>query len=436
MSLFNAFTTAIGGLTAQGRALGHISDNIANSQTVGYKRVDTAFVSLVTTSSARLHSPGSVQARPEFANDVQGSIEQVALPTGLAISGGGMFGVSRQASLDTNTGLPIFDNRPFYTRAGDFQLDRNGYLVNSAGYFLNGWPVNPNTLVVDRSQVVPIRVTERVGAPVATTEASLSANLPANVTVGTSFTSTLGVYDGLGNLQTLTIQWTLTAPNQWQVDITAPTGSTPPNGQFDIEFGGSGYPPGTMSDITNNGGLVTALTTPNPGDPAIATLSIQFPGFTTTQNITLSLGQFGEVNGLTQFAGTDYEVRSIQQNGVPPGSFSSIRITNAGDVVVNYDNGQQRTVFRVPVYTFPDVNELQREDGQAFSPTRESGPGNPQDPGRQGAGGLVVSAIERSNADIATEFTRLIQAQRTYTANARVITTTDEMLIDTINLKR
>lgn len=436
MSLFNAFTAAIGGLTAQGRALGHISDNIANSQTTGYKRVETAFVSLVTTSSSKLHAPGSVVARPEFANDVQGSVEQVALPTGLAISGGGMFGVSKQASLDTNTGLPIFDNRPFFTRAGDFSLDRNGYLVNSAGYFLNGWQVDPNTLAVDRAQVVPIRVTERVGAPVATTETNLSANLPANATVGTQFTSTIGVYDALGNLQTLSVQWTKTAANQWQATITPPAGSTPATGTFTVNFGGAGYPAGTMSNLSGNAGLVTGLTAPAPGAPANATLGITFPGFTAAQNITLSLGQFGEVDSLTQFAGDDYEVRSIQQNGVPPGSFSSIRVTNSGDVVVNYDNGLQRTVFRVPVYTFPDVNELQREDGQAFAPTRESGPGNPQDPGRQGAGGLVVSAIERSNVDIATEFTRMIQAQRAYTSNARVITTTDEMLVDTINLKR
>jgi flagellar hook protein FlgE len=433
MSLFNAFTTAIGGLTAQGRALGHVADNIANSQTVGYKRIDTAFVSLVTTSSSKLHAPGSVVARPEFANDVQGSVEQVTLPTGLAISGGGMFGVARQASLDTNTGLPIFDNRPLFTRAGDFALDRNGYLVNSAGYFLTGWNVNPNTLVVDRAGVVPIRVTERVGAPVATSETILSANLPANAPIGTNVTSTIGVYDALGNLQTLTVDWTKTANNQWQATITTPQAQT---AQFTVDFGQPGYPPGTLSAFSGPGGTnpPTAPPTTAVGDPFIVGLNFNFGSG--PQAITLNLGTFGEVDSLTQFAGDDYEVRSIQQNGVPPGSFSSIRITNAGDVVVNYDNGQQRTVYRVPVYTFPDVNELQREDGQAFSPTRESGPGNPQDAGRQGAGGLVVSAIERSNVDVATEFTRLIQAQRAYTSNARVITTTDEMLVDTINLKR
>ena len=436
MSLFNAFTTAIGGLTAQGRALGHVADNIANSQTVGYKRIDTAFVSLVTNSSSRSHDAGSVVARPEFAHDIQGSVEQVTLPTGLAISGGGMFGVSRQAGLDTNTSLPIFDGRQFFTRAGDFQLDRNGYLVNSAGYFLTGWEVNPQTLAVDRSKVVPIRVTERVGAPVPTSEVKVSANLPANAPNPPPpfiVNSTIGVYDGLGNLQTLDVQWQKLGTNQWQATITN-TFNPAQTVTFTINFG---PPPGTPSSSTlgpTTGGATLALSTPAPGQPFTADIGFNFGSGTQTMNF--NFGTFGGINGLTQFAGDDYEVRSIERNGVPPGAFSSVTITESGNVVINYDNGQQRTTYRVPIYTFPDVNQLKREDGQAFTQTQESGAGNPQDAGRQGAGRLVVSAIERSNVDIATEFTRLIQAQRAYTSNARVITTTDEMLVDTINLKR
>ncbi len=140
MSLFGSMTTAIGGLTAQARALGHISDNVANSQTVGYKRIDTSFASFITSSSQTQHAPGSVAARPDFTHTVQGPIEQTENKTALALAGQGFFSVTAASGVEN--GLPSFGSREFFTRAGDFSLDRNGFLVNSSGYYLQGWQID------------------------------------------------------------------------------------------------------------------------------------------------------------------------------------------------------------------------------------------------------------------------------------------------------
>ena len=149
MSLFGAMTTAISGLNAQSRALGHVSNNLANSQTIGYKRIDTNFNELLTQSSRSLHAPGSVQARPDYTNAVQGTIEQSDIPNALAIGGQGFFSVASRRG--QQNGLPQFDDRQFYTRAGDFQMDRDGYLVNGAGYYLQGWPISDVTNEPDRT---------------------------------------------------------------------------------------------------------------------------------------------------------------------------------------------------------------------------------------------------------------------------------------------
>ncbi len=140
--------------------------------------------------------------------------------------------------------------------------------------------------------------------------------------------------------------------------------------------------------------------------------------------------------GITQFTGTDLVVRNLQQNGVPPGAFSGITVRGNGDLAVNYDNGQSRVVFRVPIVAFADADKLQRLDGQAFMRTVESGEARVTDVSSNGVGKLVVGALERSNVDIAAEFTKLIVAQRAYTANTRVVTTSDEMLQETINMRR
>src|SRR6185437_11819439 len=158
MSLFGAMNTAISGLNAQSNAFGNISDNVANSQTTGFKRIDTNFVDYLTTSTATTNNPGAVVARPDYVNDVQGTITQTDNPLALAVTGQGFFAVSQQVGSVNN--VPTFSPQQFYSRAGDFQLNDTGYLVNSAGEYLNGWTVDPASGIVNQNLLAPIQVTQ------------------------------------------------------------------------------------------------------------------------------------------------------------------------------------------------------------------------------------------------------------------------------------
>ena len=436
MSLFGAMNTAISGLKAQSVAFGNISDNVANSQTIGFKRVDTAFTDFLTSSSSFQNSPGAVQARPDYRNSVQGTIAQSDNPLAMGIVGQGFFEVSRADSV--GTGAVSFAPQRLYSRAGDFQMDRNGYLVNSAGGYLNGWEVNATTGALDRSAVAPIRVSQTVYNPQATSEVAVSANLPATPTGTVPVSAQISVYDALGNGHVVTLDWTRNAANDWTVALNAPDDvSVPARGSARVAFGpnasGNPVPQGTVGVIDSVTGSVAAG---GYSANVPATLSFDVDFGNGVQAITLNLGTYGLSTGVTQYAGTEFSLRGISQNGVPPGSFSGVSTTPVGDVVVTYDNGQSRTIARVPVITFNDPNALQRQDGQAFTSTLASGGPLTQDARTNGAGGLVTSSVENSNVDIANEFTKLIVAQRAYSANTKIVTTADELLQQTLDMKR
>ncbi len=434
MSLFGAMNTAISGLTAQSAAFSNIGDNVANSQTVGYKRVDTSFEDYLTTSSATLNQSGAVVARPDYVNTVQGTVTQTDKPLDLAIAGQGFFTVSSQ--IGEAKGVPVFKGQTEYTRAGDFALNKDSYLVNSSGHFLNGWPADAKG-VVDQTALKPIQINQAGFSPVPTSEVTLSANLPATPDPATPITSQVQVYDALGQTHPLQLSWTPVAgtPNAWQVSISQP-GAAAPLGVAGVNFGAAGSPlapQGTVGSVTAVSGGVTGSAF-TAGTPATLSLSANFGSG--PQNIALNLGTFGQANGLTQFAGSSYSLKSLTRDGVAAGNFSNVQTRSNGDVVVNFDNGQSRTVARVPLTTFANADALRREDGQAFTATRESGAPQTIAAGSNGAGSLVVSAVESSNVDIAKEFTKLIVAQRAYSANTKMVTTADELLQQTLDMKR
>jgi flagellar hook protein FlgE len=229
MSLSGSLAAAVAGLTAQSRALGHISDNVANSQTTGYKRVESRFNTLVTTSTSSLHSPGGVRATPFRMNDVQGTVTSSAQVTNMALLGSGFLAASKVNGVAN--GLPTFEQDPVYTRAGDFSIDKDGYLVNTGGYFLNAWSVNEqnNRRITDRTSLQPMRVSELRDAPSPTTRIEYGANLPANIATsddaeinsvtdpnrGVSINgdpidlpaTQVTVYDALGKSHNLDVQW-------------------------------------------------------------------------------------------------------------------------------------------------------------------------------------------------------------------------------------
>ncbi|KAA0573769.1 flagellar hook-basal body complex protein [Azospirillum sp. B21] len=234
MSIFGSMTTAVLGLNAQSKALGHISDNIANSSTIGYKRVDSAFETMVLQSSQRLHEPGGVTAQPVFMNNIQGALTQVQSPTNIAIQGQGFFSVTKVATqgsstlVQTQTGT-VSSSAAFYTRAGDFELDKSRYLVNSAGYALNGWLVDPVTGVLHKDQVAPIQVNSLIDKPVATSTIDLAANLPATPKPGEKVPdSSIQIFDSQGNPRTVNFKWRQQADSSWRMVLDAPGSNTKP----------------------------------------------------------------------------------------------------------------------------------------------------------------------------------------------------------------
>lgn len=458
MSISGAMNTAVSGLAAQAAALSSISDNVANSQTVGFKQTDTTFVDYLTESNGSIHAPGAVVARPQYTNDQQGAVVQVTNPTSLAIAGQGFFPV--QQRIGEANGAPVFNPQQFYTRAGDFTANASGNLVNGAGYTLDGFPATGTVGGVtsfNTAALAPIQIDLSPSPPVPTSTMALAANLPATPPAGAdSFTSTQQIYDPSGNTHDVTMTWKQVPPaaaggaatNQYTLTIDAPGSSTQATtGPLLISFGtgvaapGNGAPAGAILSIaaaaTDPVGTVPdaatqAAATATSGTPATVGLTLNYG--TGTQPITLNLGDFRTGSGITQYAGSSFQVTSQTQDGLPQGNYSSVSVTAAGTVLANYDNGATRTLATIPLATFASPDSLQQQDGQAFSQTLASGTANLVRPDTEGSGKLVIGAVESSNVDIAAEFTQMIVAQRAYTANTKMISTASQLLQDTLNM--
>ena len=439
MSLLGALNSSISGLTAQSTAFSNISENVANAQTVGYKEVATRFVDYLTTSNNSVNEPGAVVARPEYENTLQGAVTQTSNPLNLAIAGPGFFPVS-QATGTVNSAT-TFSPQQFYTRSGDFQINANGYLVNSAGLYLNGWQTDPTTGVANQNLLSPVQVSQSVFNPVATSSVQLLANLPATPAAGTAtaaspISSNINVYDALGTVHTLNLSWVQNATNDWTVSIAAPSLVPSSLGSADVKFGtasGNAVPAGTIGQIANTTGAVTSAGYA-AGQPAALNFSANFGSG--VQNLSLNMGTYGLTNGVTQYAGSAYSLGGLTQNGVPPGSFSSVVTQTDGSVVVNYNNGQSRTIAQIPITTFNAPDKLQSQNGQAFTATLLSGTPTAEAANSNGAGSIVTSSVEGSNVDIATEFSHLIVAQQAYSANAKMITAANQLLTTTIDMKQ
>jgi flagellar hook protein FlgE len=452
MSLFAALTTAVGGLNAQSSAIGNVADNVANAQTVGFKRIDTNFQNLVTQSNLSLNDPGGVRATPFYQNSLQGGLLQSQSSTALAVSGQGFFNV--QLPVVAADGTTTFSGQVLYTRQGDFNLNRNGYLQNSSGYILSAWTVD-SAGVVDSSQLEAVQISQLLDQPVATSTIEYGANLPAGAADNTAFSeSSVQIIDSLGDSHTFRLQWTKDSTNTWFLDITPDEADAAANflnyggtavssgadigtQRLEFTFGdGSPTPAGTIESIDDGAGTFFTVTADAPPDrAATVSFALDFAG-AGTQTVTLDLGTYGSPDGVTQYDATDLSVTELEQNGIPRGSFQSLSIDEDGFISLNYDNGSSRALYQIPLTQFNSPNSLQRLSGGAFQRTQESGTPKVNPPGLLGNGKVASNALEGANVDIADEFTKMIQAQRIYSANARTITTADNMLQDVINIIR
>ena len=436
MSIFGALDTAVSGLQSQSSAFTNISDNIANSQSVGYKGVDTNFINYLTQSTATNNGSDSVVARPNYTNTVQGAVTQSSDPLALAISGQGLFTVSEPAATTAASGTTVqsFQGQQYYTRAGDFTLNKNGYLVNGAGAYLDGWSVNPSTGTVNTATLAPIQIAQGSTPPIATNNVTLSAALPATPTPGQPVSTQVDVYDSLGTLHQLNLNWAQNANNDWTVTLSSPDANPSTIGTAEMKFGatsGNTVPAGTLGSLSNTTGGVAA-TGYTANGPATLSFSADFGNG--AQPVSLDLGNFGGTSGLTQYSGNSFNLQGTSQNGMPQGNFSNVAIDSQGNVAVNYSNGFSATVAQIPLATFRAPDALQNQSGQLFTASQGSGTATVNAVGTNGGGSLVTGSTESSNVDIATEFTKLIAAQAAYSANAKVITTANQLTQTTINM--
>jgi flagellar hook protein FlgE len=427
MSLFGALDTSASGLTSQAAAFTNISDDLANSQSTGFKRVDTSFDDFLTDSTAAVNNSGAVEAVPNYINTIQGTITSTDNPLALAIKNQGFFSVSLPAPSTTLGAAQTFLPQVQYTRDGNFQLNSQGYLVNDIGQYLNAWPAT-STGAINRTSLSPIQIDQSASyKPVPTTTAAISANLPP--TTGTTASSSLiNVYDSLGQAHQLDLTFTPTGTtNTWTVTVTDDSSPANTIGSGTMVFAADG----TLSSVTDNNGGTTTNTS---GATADLTLNTSYSGTSGNQTIALDLGTIGASTGMTQFSASSYTLNSFTQNGVASGTYTGTAFDNNGNVIVSYSNGASTTVGRVPVVTFPSPDSLQRQDGQSFTETLASGAPNPHDAGVDGSGGLAANSLESSNVDIGSEFTNLIVAQNAYSANAKVVTADNTLLQTTINM--
>lgn len=453
MSFAGTMATAVNAIQAQSAALGHIADNIANSSTTGFKRTDTSFSEVVTASGTNVHLPGSVSAVPAYTNSVQGVINSSQIDTHMSINGSGFFVVSD--SLGSVDGNVVFDGTDYYTRRGDFSVDADGYLVNGGGYFLQGYSVDPVTGNTTGSQLNPIVVTQGFLAANGTTTVDYELNLPTVpetavydsgisgsdlLNYGTPYTNdptaagdgyvtaadedsfldrsisggSITTYDDVGNAVDIQMRWAKTSDDNWEMfymsdDTATGTGAKWTNAGQTYAFDSTGQLSPTISSIT-----ITAMT---------------------INGITIGDTVFDHGGGgVTQFANSqgNATVNTIDQNGYAAGELVGVSISNEGRVVGSYSNGETFDLAEIAVVDFNNADGLQKKDGTAYAATEESGAAL-----IGGAtGDIVGSSLEASNVDIADEFTKLIVTQQAYTAGTRIVTTADEMIKETLNMKR
>ncbi|RLL64040.1 flagellar hook protein FlgE [Paenirhodobacter hankyongi] len=445
MSISSSLNAGVAGLAANATRLATISDNIANSGTYGYKRATTDFESMVLaqTRNSGTYSAGGVRASTGRLIDERGSIVSTANATDLAVSGRGFLPVASAATYDKTQG----EQPLMMTTTGSFHTDSDGVLRTDSGLVLLGWPANADGSIptMPRDTVgglVPVVINANQTAGDPTTAMNLGVNLPSSETgagsSGDALPLSVEYFGNLGNSESLDITFTPTVPasgssNEWTmvirdsatIDDPATAADESIMGEYTLVF----------DNTSVNGGTLASVSTLSGGtyDPATGTVSLGVAEG--LQNITLTIGKIGDANGLTQLA-TDFAPTSITKDGSPVGNLTAVEIDDAGFIKATYDTGFIRTVYQIPLVDVPNPNGLSALDNQTFQVSPTSGSFFLWDAGDGPTGTIEGYAREGSAVDVAQELTNLIQTQRAYSSNAKVIQTVDEMLQETTNIKR
>ena len=403
-----SFEQGLSGLAAQSKNLDVIGNNVANASTYGFKGSQAVFADVYAASLQGGGNPGqnvgigvkTEQVAQEFS---QGNISSQSNPLDMAINGGGFFRLSTNGTIS-------------YSRNGQFQLDKNGYIINSSGDKLTGYPSDtagnitaggPVEIQLNLANIVP-NTTAKAKAQVNLDSSSAVPSSTFSVTDPTSFnyTTSMTVYDSLGNAHTLSSYYVKTAPNAWSVKgsvdgalLPAPLGNLAFNPDGTLNAAGSTIPMPVSAPMTNG------------ANPLSFTLDYS------------NSSQFGAGNA----------VNLLTQDGYTSGQLSGFQVGTDGTILGRYSNGQSKNLAQVALSNFVAPNGLSPLGDNKWAQSPTSGQPLVGAPGTSSLGLLQSSALENSNVDLTKELVNLITAQRSYQANAQTIKAQDTILQTLVN---
>ncbi|MGO2007328.1 flagellar hook protein FlgE [Vreelandella alkaliphila] len=442
-----SFTTAVAGLNAQSEKLNSAGNNIANSQTVGYKSSDVLFSDVFAASRGI-----GVQVSGVRQNFTQGSIESTGRNLDLAISGEGFY------RLERSTG------EVGYSRNGEFGITATGDIVNAQGDRLMGYGMDRGvTEDTDDQQAFPFSNVlvggdpQALNVPVddipakATTEVNALLNLDATTATGEDlnsveltaapegrevnfhFSNNFTAYDSLGNAINVATYFERGAGNQWNVTIVTAdqNGATDTRGTFSLSFTESGRlqtnAQGVVTGISGGTGGAEVETVPATGETRVTIAGI--PGGVQAELLDIQL----KFDGTTQFAADSLQ-KELNQDGYTSGALAGITVTETGVIQRNFTNGETRAAGQIALASFRNEEGLQPLGNNLWAATNASGLANLGAPGTGRLGQIQAEAVEASNVNLASELVDTIVAQRSYQANSNTISTQDELLQTIINL--
>ncbi|MBZ5676708.1 MAG: flagellar hook protein FlgE [Acidobacteriia bacterium] len=409
-----SFSTALSGLAANNTALDVVGNDLANLNTTGFKADSILFKDIMGQTSGSTVIGAGVATTGTSKQFTQGSIQPTAGPLDAAIEGNGVF-VLRNASGTT-----------LYTRAGNFSFDKTGTLVTGTGEKVQGWSA-VNGVLSTNGNTGDISITTIASqSPTATTKMSLNANLDASAPTGTIFATPLQVVDSLGVTHVLTYTFTKTGSNAWKYDISIP-------GE-DI----TGGTPGTPKSLANgnltfdSAGMLTA---PLPAAPVNVKTTTGLVSGATDLDMTWSLYAPDGTSLLTQFAQTS-AASSTAQDGIQPAQLTGIKLGDGGTLMATFSSGKQVSIAQIALAAIGNPDSLISVGNNNFQVGTNTLTPTVGLPNTGNRGTILGGSLESSNVDLAREFTNLIIYQRGYQANAKVITSQDQIDQVLLNIKQ
>jgi flagellar hook protein FlgE len=426
MGLLKSFNIGVSGLSATGSGMSVIGDNIANAGTTGFKQSRAEFQDVLSSTLKGIDGGDQIGAGVKLAhikpNFTQGNISRTDNVTDLAVNGNGFFQI----------------DAPFgkgYSRDGSFHFNKEGQLVNSDEYPVIGFQANEEGKITNKQG--PIKLGNTTIPARATKDVNVDMNLDSRAKVvqfniedpekTSNFNSSMTVYDSIGTARVITLYFNKEADNNWTyhavVDGADAAGGTPGKAvemaQGKLIFDGKGY-------LQEEQEVNNAFNFNNGAAPG--------------QKIAFNFGDSLKEGGTgleasTQF-GSESAIARHTQDGASAATLTSLSFNDDGVLTAVYNNGESRNVSQIAIAKFENNEGLFKVGKNMFKESRKSGQAALGKPGEAGRGEVLSKSLELSNVDIASEFVNLMTAQRNFQANAKTITTADQMLQEVLNIKR